>query len=185
MHIIGGKFKKRTLVAPKSELVRPTTSQLREALFNICQNEIAGARFLDLFAGSGAMGLEALSRGAAHATFVEKNRLAIAAIRKNISQLQVEASTEVLSIDVFKALERLFESKRDFEIIYADPPYGEGLGARLLSFLEEHQLLHAEGVFFLEEEQLQMPPLKTMHLVGQRKMGRSYLYEFRTLSREL
>jgi 16S rRNA (guanine966-N2)-methyltransferase len=185
MHIIGGKFKKRILVAPKSEQVRPTTSQLREALFNICQNEIQDARFLDLFAGSGAMGLEALSRGAARAAFVEKNRLALAAIRKNISQLGVENECEVLGFDAFKALETLAATGRSFELIYADPPYGESLGARLLCFLDTHSLLSHNGSLFLEEEQLQLPPLNTLKLFDQRKIGRAHLYEFRTLSGKL
>jgi 16S rRNA (guanine(966)-N(2))-methyltransferase RsmD len=180
LHIIGGKFKKRTLVAPKSEKVRPTTSQLREALFNICQNEIQDARFLDLFAGSGAMGLEALSRGAAHVTFVEKNRFALAAIRKNISQLAVEDLSEVLGLDAFKALDSLATAGRSFELIYADPPYGEGFGERILCFLDTHSLLSHTGSLFLEEESLHLPSLKTLKMYDQRKIGRAHLYEFRT-----
>jgi 16S rRNA (guanine966-N2)-methyltransferase len=179
MHIIGGKFKKRALVAPKTEKVRPTTSQLREAFFNICQLTIDGARFCDLFAGSGAMGLEALSRGAAHATFVENNRLALAAIKKNIAALQVEQQTTVLHLDTFRALQLLYGKREKFDLIYADPPYGEGLSLLLLDFLDSHPLLTNSGSLFIEECALHAPSLKNLKLRGQRKVGRAHLYEWR------
>lgn len=179
MRIIGGKFKKRTLFTPKSESVRPTTSQLREALFNICQWEIEGARFLDLFAGSGAVGLEALSRGAAQVTFVENHRVALTAIHKNIESLNVQGSTKIIGIDAFKALQKLVESGQIFDLIYADPPYGEGLGARILDFLDRHSLLALGGSLFIEDSELKMPSLNTLQLHAQRKLGRAHLYEFK------
>jgi 16S rRNA (guanine966-N2)-methyltransferase len=185
MRIIGRKFKKRPLVVPKSAKVRPTTSQLREALFNICQWEIEGARFLDLFAGSGAMGLEALSRGAAQATFVENNRLALLAIQQNIASLNVAETAQVLSYDVFTALVKLSEKKQVFDLIYADPPYGEGLGARLLGFLDKNLLLTAAGSLFIEDVDLEIPHLKTLQLYNERKLGKAHLYEFRTLPRNI
>jgi 16S rRNA (guanine966-N2)-methyltransferase len=178
MHIIGGRFKKRVLVSPKTERVRPTTSQLREALFNICQLTIEGASFLDLFAGSGAMGLEALSRGAKQVTFVENNRDALAAIKKNIASLQVEEQCTVFSLDIFKALQRLDAQKQRFDLIYADPPYGEGLGTSILEFLDRHPLLATNGSLFIEESLLHPPPLQHLKLRGERKIGNTHLYEY-------
>ena len=104
LQIIGGKHKKRKLVAPTSGLLRPTTSQLRESVFNICQHRIEGVRFLDLFAGSGAMGLEALSRGAAHATFVERGSFSLKSIKKNIITLGELKHTTVVPGDVLTVL---------------------------------------------------------------------------------
>lgn len=179
LYIIGGKFKKRALVAPKTDKVRPTTSQLRETLFNICQQMIEGAEFLDLFAGSGAIGLEALSRGASHVTFIEKNETALAAIKKNIQTLQVQKETTLYSCDVFKALQKLFERQKKFDLIYADPPYEEGFTATLLEFLDRHTLLRADGTLFIEDALVEVPPLRNLTLYNQRKAGRAQLYTFR------
>lgn len=178
MHIIGGKFKRRPLIAPKSEKVRPTTSQLREALFNICQLTIEGARFLDLFAGSGAMGLEALSRGATHATFVDLNRLSIAAIKKNIAALHVESQSRVFLLPALKAAQLLCKQNEVFDLIYADPPYGEGFSQIILEFIDSHPLLAPGGSLFIEDAHLHLPPLHTLKLQDQRTVGRAHLYEF-------
>lgn len=123
LKIIAGKFKSRILKAPIATSTRPTQGMLREAVFNICQNEVENTRFLDLFAGSGAMGLEAISRGASHATFVEQNRLAASCIKSNIDALQVENQTTLLNIDVTRAITTLAKQSRQFDLIYIDPPY--------------------------------------------------------------
>lgn len=175
LHIIGGKHKKRKLIAPKSPSVRPTASQLREAVFNICQHQIEGARFLDLFAGSGAMGLEALSRGAVHATFVEKEPYSLVAIKKNISTLGEEAHVAVVSGDVLKVLPLLQDS---FEIIFADPPYGKGLSGQLLDVIDAHLILAKEGILFIEDDSLEEPPLKRLEQKHKRSFGRATLYEY-------
>ncbi len=121
--IIGGQFKGRPLKAPKATSTRPTQGMLREAVFNICQNEIEGARFLDLFAGSGAMGLEAVSRGASHAALVEKNRQATACIKENIHSLQIESLAEIFPMNAEKAISVLQKQGSHFDIVYIDPPY--------------------------------------------------------------
>ena len=181
MHIISGKYKKRVLVAPKSDQVRPTTSQLREAVFNICQLTIEGAYFLDLFAGSGAMGLEALSRGARHATLVDQGRPALVALRHNIVALHVENETSVLGLDVFKALHQLVRQGRCFDVIYVDPPYGAGLSAPVLAYLDAHPLLRPEGSLFIEDADLTPPPLTRLRLHSKRSIGRAHLYEYHLL----
>lgn len=173
--IIGGKHKRRKLAAPKSQSVRPTASQLRETVFNICQHQIEGARFLDLFAGSGAMGLEALSRGAAHATFVDMGRPALQTLKQNIATLQEEAHTTVMAGDVLTLLPRL---EGPFELIYVDPPYGKGLSAEVLKQLDTLDLLAEGGRLFFEDTPFEIPPLTHLTLKDERKVGRATLIEF-------
>ncbi|MGB7978128.1 MAG: 16S rRNA (guanine(966)-N(2))-methyltransferase RsmD [Chlamydiales bacterium] len=146
LKIIAGKWKGRALKTPKGGSTRPTQGMLREAIFNICQNEVGGARFLDLFAGSGAMGLEALSRGAAHATFIEQNRQAIACIKENIGILKGEAETSIVGMEASRAVELLARQKALFDLIYIDPPYDIGFDIKPAA-----QLLAPGGTLFLEE----------------------------------
>lgn len=186
MYIIGGKHKKRRLVTPKSAEVRPSASQLREALFNICQQSIEGAQFLDLFAGSGGIGLEALSRGAKGSTFVENNRSSLISLRKNIETLHEEENARILSFDVFEALKRLDKENRKFDIIFADPPYGtkeHSLSNQVLEAIASSSLLSKEGMLFLEdalEASSQDVSLGgTLELVSVRRYGRAALRHYR------
>ena len=123
LRIIAGKFKGRLLKAPKGPSTRPTQGMLREAVFNICQHSIEHTRFLDLFAGSGAMGFEALSRGASHVTLVEPNRAAIACIKENIADLQAAPTVTLLPVPAERALILLSKQSAQFDIVYIDPPY--------------------------------------------------------------
>lgn len=158
MRIIAGTFKGRSIKTPKTASTRPTQSMLREAIFNICQNEIEGSRFLDLFAGSGAMGIEALSRGAAHATFVEQNRTAIQCIKENIANFHLESVSRLIPIHFKRALVLL--EKEQFDLIYIDPPYDMSID--LTSILP---LLHPTGLLFLEERHNPKNP-KTREIPG-------------------
>lgn len=175
LKIIGGKYKSRKLISPKSPLVRPTLALTRSAVFNICQQKIQGARFLDLYAGSGAMGLEALSRGASHATFIEKAGPSLSVIRQNIALLKEEAHTTVIGSDVIKALPTL---KGSFDLIYIDPPYGKGLGAEALDAIDRYPLLAEEGILFIEEATVEELPLKRLFLKTKRRFGRATLFEY-------
>lgn len=144
MRVIGGKFKGHPLKAPKGSSTRPTQGMLREAVFNICQNEVEGARFLDLFAGSGAMGIEALSRGASEVTFVEQNKGAVLCIKENLAPLQTQA--RLLVTPFSRAVALLIEEKAQFDLIYVDPPYNMSVELRTLL-----PLLAKEAILFLEE----------------------------------
>ena len=182
MHIISGKYKHRNLITPKGLDTRPTTNRLRETLFNICQNYVQEARFLDLFAGSGAMGFEALSRGASSATFVDSHRESILAIKHNVQALDVRQQAHVIQGDVFSILQRLEKQGVQFDIIYADPPYSKGLSEQLLAFLDQHPLLLPNGYLFIEESsdvKLPYAELKTLHLVSERATGRAALLQFK------
>lgn len=125
MRVIAGEFRSRPLAAPKGRDTRPTSDRLRETLFNVLAPRIAGAVFLDLYAGSGAVGIEALSRGAAEAIFVENSEPALRAIRANLSSLGIRGGYALEARSVAAALERLAGSGRVVNVAFLDPPYGE------------------------------------------------------------
>ncbi len=189
LRISAGKFKNRLLKAPETTETRPTSGRIREMLFNIVQNEIEGATFLDLFAGSGAMGIEAISHGAAHSTFVDSSRICYDCIKENINTLGISAQTTVLCTDVFDALEKLVNQQAQFDVIYIDPPYntettfnGEtvSLGIRLLLEIDRLALLKPSGTLFIEEgkKALDNRALETLVLKKARKAGRTTLWQF-------
>jgi len=147
MRIGGGEFRGRTLRTPKGDATRPTSGMVRETLFNILTPSLTDARFLDLFAGCGSVGLEALSRGATFATFVEKDRLALDCLRGNIATLQVEAQTQVLPYPVERALKYLIQRPEPFDIIFLDPPFREvGAYLTVLQIIAGSRLLTAAGI---------------------------------------
>lgn len=123
MRVIAGEFKGRRLTTPTWDGLRPTSDKLRETLFNILAPRIAGARVVDGFAGTGAIGIEALSRGAAHVTFIEKDRRAAALIEQNISSCGIETGFAIERSDVADVLRRL-PAETPFDVIVLDPPYG-------------------------------------------------------------
>ncbi len=185
LNIIGGVFKGRKIKAPPGDKTRPTSNMLRKAVFDICQNHIVDARFLDLFAGSGAMGLEALSRGASHATFIDLDKTAFKVIQENITSLKAEKQAEVMLGDVLICLKRLHQAKRQFNIIYIDPPYNRAsIIAEILLFLDQHSLLLPEALVFAEEaspSSFLTEPLPLLHLSlkDSRSFGKSLLHQYR------
>lgn len=179
MRIVGGAFKGRALKAPKSDAVRPTTDRAREALFNILAHNsdlfaeglaLEGANVIDLFAGTGALGLEALSRGAAFALFVDSSVEGRGLIRENMLTCGVAVRARLFKRDATKIGER---GKMDpFTLAFLDPPYGKGLGERTLTVLHEGAWL-AEGALVVLEEaaeaDITIPPAFT--LLDTREMG--------------
>lgn len=124
MRVIGGEFKGFPIRTPGGGGVRPTQGQVRQTLFDLLGPRVRGARVLDLFAGSGAVGLEALSRGAETITFVENNRGSLRCLRANVAALDVEERCRILAAPVAAALLNLEDAGATFEILFADPPYG-------------------------------------------------------------
>jgi 16S rRNA (guanine966-N2)-methyltransferase len=125
MRIISGKFRGLHLATLKGEAVRPTSDQLRETLFNVLGPEVEGRTFLDAYAGTGAVGIEALSRGASEVVFIEHHRPSAALIRKNLGTLKIEDGFYLMTCAVLKGLERLEEEGSHFDYIFLDPPYEE------------------------------------------------------------
>jgi 16S rRNA (guanine966-N2)-methyltransferase len=151
--ILGGSLKGRLLKSPTGPLARPTTSIMRKSVFDICQSYINDSHFLDLFACSGAMGIEALSRGAAHSTFIEKDRKTFQLLMENLKNLELQEKSTALSGDSFSLIKKL-SSK--YNIIYIDPPYpliespnSPILG--LLKLIDQSSFLSEFCTVFLEE----------------------------------
>jgi 16S rRNA (guanine966-N2)-methyltransferase len=136
VRIVAGQFGGRRLVLPKNERVRPTADRVREAWMSILGAAILDARVLDLFAGSGALGLEALSRGAAHVTFVELHPASLEALERNIAALGVADQVTVYRGDAMRYAERAEE--RAFDIVLADPPYSIDFAERLVALFRRH-----------------------------------------------
>ena len=130
LRIIAGEFKSRRLKAPAGRAVRPTADRVKEAWFSILQQSLLDARVLDLFAGSGALGLEAISRGAAQADFVEDHQASIAAIRDNARTLKVEDRVTIHRMDALRFAERLQPGQ--YDVAFADPPYATDHAGRLV-----------------------------------------------------
>jgi 16S rRNA (guanine966-N2)-methyltransferase len=190
LRIIGGAFRNFPLKSPPGEQTRPTLAVMRKAVFDILHSKIEGAYFLDLYAGTGAMGLEALSRGASYATFVETDRHALRCIEENFQKLKVEPQCTLMGYDCLLALKKMAKDNRHFDIAYADPPYAAASRLQLLQeilmFFDTHPLLNQGGTLFLEEgapPTLKPETLSLTHLrhVDTRSFSRSALHQFRML----
>lgn len=151
MRVIAGSRRSLPLKTPEGLGVRPTTDRIKETLFNMLAPEIPGSRFLDLFSGSGAIGIEALSRGASFAAFVEKDKNALACIRANLEFTRLTDRAEVFPSDVFDALRRMQTVYTEpFSIIFMDPPYHQELEKKVLMELEGLRLSDADTLFIAE-----------------------------------
>ncbi len=149
LRIIGGRHRGRRLQFPAGVEIRPTPDRVRETLFNWLQPRIAGARVLDLFAGSGALGLEALSRGAAHVSFVERSRRAADAIEA-VARDWRETSLSVIGADAFQWLERRTSADPPFDIVFLDPPYDADLLSAAAGALARSGSLAPDARVYLE-----------------------------------
>ena len=170
MRIVGGNLRGRVLRAPGGAATRPTSEKVREAVFNIL-GSIEDDRVLDLFAGSGALGLEALSRGAAHATFVDAARPALTAIRGNLRELALEDRTTVVPGDAVGFAAR-HQPEAPWRLVFVDPPYRSELAVRaVLALPPEH--LCDDAVVVIEHDRRNVPPdtLGSLLRTDQRRYG--------------
>lgn len=149
MRIIAGEFRGRRLAAVKGR-VRPTSDQVREAIFNILGTAVKGALVLDLFAGTGALAWEALSRGAREAVLVEEQAAALEVLRRNQENLGLTERARVMPLPVARALKKLAAQGARFDLIFLDPPYGRGLAAATLEAVANLDLLHPQGLLVVE-----------------------------------
>ncbi len=156
MRLTGGLDRGRKLKSPRGLKTRPTASKVREAVFNILGPAPQGD-VLDLFAGTGALGLEALSRGAPRAVFVEREPKALSALRKNLGELGLHARATVVGRDVLAALAALAAEGRRFSWVFVDPPYAAGAVEGVLRALGCHRLV-AGGVVIVEHDKRNVPP---------------------------
>ncbi|HEU4475406.1 MAG TPA: 16S rRNA (guanine(966)-N(2))-methyltransferase RsmD [Methyloceanibacter sp.] len=154
MRIVAGKFRGAHIEAPKGVSTRPTSDKIRQAMFNVLEHgapgfDFEGSRVLDLFAGSGALGLEALSRGARFCLFVEESAEARAAIRRNVEALGLTGASKIWRRDATKL--GAAGTVQSFDLVFCDPPYGKGLGERALAAAVEGGWLNNRAIAVLEE----------------------------------
>ena len=175
MRVISGVLKGRRLKAPSGMTTRPTADRIKESVFNILTGSIQDRRVLDLFAGSGALGIEALSRGAASAVFVDQAKTAISAVRSNIRNLGLEARTRVIHWDIRKNLNCLIPERAAFDLIFMDPPYETNAVAHTLALLVSCGAL-ASGARVIIEHSTREPiaqPMAMLVLRDQRRFGKT------------
>lgn len=150
MRVIAGTAKRLQLKTVKGDNTRPTTDRIKETLFNMLQNDIEGCRFLDLFSGSGAIGIEALSRGAKEAVFVENNKEAINCIKENLIFTKLVNSGIVMSYDVMTAISMLEGRNARFDIVFMDPPYNKEIEKEVLDRLKQSEIIDSDTMIIVE-----------------------------------
>ena len=178
MRISAGEHRGRRLQSPKGRKTRPTSDILRQALFNVLGPRIQGAFVLDLFAGTGAVGLEALSRGAAKAIFVENDRRAVESLRANLAALKLTARARVLVGDVLSRLATFEQAGERFDCVFLDPPYGAGdLAVRCIEMLAHGAVLRENDALFVQafHKTALAERMGTLRRTWQRRYGESSL----------
>lgn len=184
MRIVGGEFRGRALATPRDQSIRPTTDRTREALFNVLTHRYAdhleGARVLDLFSGTGALGLEAISRGAAHCTFIEESVEGRGLIRTNVEALGLQGRTKLFRRDATRLGEA--GTIQPFNLLFADPPYGKSLGEAALQSARQGGWL-APGALCVVEETADVTfnPGEGFELVDERSYGDTIIRMFNLL----
>ncbi len=177
MRIISGTSKGRKLATPKDLSLRPTSDRVKESIFNILRGQIEGRAVLDLFAGTGNLGIEALSRGAKKVIFVEKERRAIRLIQRNLAQFGLMERSEVLPIDANRAIGILKQRRNIFDLIFMDPPYEQGLIERTLMKLNSYPIYHRDSILVIERHRRELlsAAIVGWDLVRQRQMGETVI----------
>jgi 16S rRNA (guanine(966)-N(2))-methyltransferase RsmD len=150
MRVIAGKARRIPLKTVEGMETRPTTDRIKETLFNMLNPYLANCIFLDLYSGSGAIGIEALSRGASHTVFIENNRHAMDCILANLKATRLEDQAEVMNTDVLSGLKLLQTKEIVFDIIFMDPPYGHLHEKEVLEYLNESKLIHKDTIIIVE-----------------------------------
>lgn len=150
MRVITGKYRGRSLKGPSHSGLRPTADRVKEALFNILGARIIEADFLDLFAGTGSIGIEALSRGANSVVFADANRLSIKLLQDNLKILSPDEKVRVCHGAAKQCIEILAREKADFDLIFLDPPFEEGLLPETMAGILQHRLLRDDGILIVE-----------------------------------
>jgi RNA methyltransferase, RsmD family len=150
MRVIAGKARRLPLITPEGRDTRPTTDRIKETLFSMIQTDVPGCIFLDLFSGSGGIGIEALSRGAEKAYFVEFGKEPLRCIRANLTKTKLNDQAVVLPVEVTYGISKLERMGQVFDIVYADPPYRKGLEPKILQLLTDSRIVRPGTMVILE-----------------------------------
>src|SRR3989338_5736841 len=177
MRIIGGELKSRKLQFPKSKLTRPMTDRSKETVFNIIGGLVIGKHVLDLYAGSGSLGLEALSRGALDATFVDRAAWSVPVIQKNLEELELTERARILKQDVIRAIEKLEKQGQLFGLVFVDPPFNQGLVKKTLLKLDQSAILTPFAQIIVgHSKQEELPSsLQELRLTRTKRVGQACL----------
>ncbi len=174
MRVVAGKVRGLSLKTLDGDSTRPTRDMVREALFNIIANKTSDAIFLDLFAGSGAIGIEALSRGAKKVYFVDVNKEAIGIVKQNVEKAKFCDNSVIIQNEFSKALDTFKNEK--FDIIFVDPPYNKGLGIEAIEKISDYNLLSEDGIIVYETDKIEEVP---------EEIGRYKRYDYRKYGRNI
>jgi 16S rRNA (guanine966-N2)-methyltransferase len=186
MRISGGEARGRQIRCPRGCRIRPTADRIKESLFALL-HPVEGAYFLDLFAGCGNVGLEALSRGARRSVFVEKDPRLCDAVRSNLRLLGLESRGEVIAADSKRGIMRLGQRGDRFDILFADPPYERGHVSEIMQWLESEGVIAADGIVVVQHslrESLEGSDARTMVVTDQRRYGDTMLSFLKQRSEE-
>ena len=179
MRIIAGKRKGLLIKTIDGDSTRPTRDMVREALFSILTGRIVDCKFLDLFAGSGAIGIEALSRGASESYFADINPQCIRVIKENIAKAKFEDDSHVYNLDYKQVLKKLRGNK--FDIIFIDPPYNKGMGVDAINLISDYDLLSDDGIVILETDTNEevLEEIGDLKVYNNKRYGRNILNLFK------
>ncbi|MGZ3580795.1 MAG: 16S rRNA (guanine(966)-N(2))-methyltransferase RsmD [Syntrophales bacterium] len=186
MRIIGGDARGRIIYSPKQSQMRPTSDGIKESLFNILHAP-SGKSFVDLFAGCGSVGLEALSRGAAQVVFVEKNTAMVNAIKRNLRELSLGGKYEIMAIEAARAIRKLQNRGESLDVVFADPPYERGFVREIFRGLSGGNVLSEDGVLIIQHsvrENVEEQYTGDFILTDRRRYGDTHLSFFKIREKE-
>ena len=177
LRIIGGELKGKKLYTIPGTLIRPTSDRLRESIFNILSYLVKGAVVLDLFAGTGALGIEALSRGAKSAVFIDNNKKALSVVERNIQSCAVDNMSQIIRWNIVKNLNCIKSVDSKFNLVFMDPPYNKGLIEPSLINLYDSGSLGKDACIIVEHTPFEPVPgdCKQFELADQRKYGKTLI----------
>lgn len=181
MRIIAGKYRSLVLAGFSGQDIRPTADRVKESLFNIISAHIPAARVLDLFCGSGGLGLECISRGAAEVHFNDLSRASVGVLKKNLSKLKGENNYRITNCDYSDCLK---SASAPYDLIFLDPPYKLEAGTEALKIISARRLLAAGGIAVLERDRAFLGTVEGLELYDERKYGITYLSFFKNTDRE-
>ena len=194
MRIISGKARGTKINTIDEVTTRPTLDRVRESLFNIIQNYVSNTYVLDIFAGSGALGIEALSRGAKHAVFCDINKDAVKIINENLMKTRLKENAIVYNMNYKKMIEKLSKNDFKFDIVFVDPPYKENLAVNSVKLIIQNNLLNENGIIIIETDEkerdlkelqelnkIDNENLKKIKIIDERKYGRANLIFLRVI----
>lgn len=168
MRVISGEYRGRRLESLEGRDIRPTTDRVKESLFNILGERLIECSFLDLFGGSGAIGIEALSRGARLSVFIDSSIKSIKVLRGNLESLKIKENAEVYNTDYTTAIDKLWRDNRLFDIIFIDPPYSTGIAQNALGEIARKNILQQGGIIVIEHDHKDAMPEKEGKLIRYR-----------------